>query len=225
MFAEQVVVPAANCYPRPDHLTDEEAGVLTLAHVTAWRMLITRAQVRPGETVLIHGIGGGVAMAALQFAKLFGAEAFVTSSSDEKLGKASELGADHVRNYQTADVAEWVREETSGRGVDIAIDAVGAATWPLDIRCVRRAGRVVLCGITTGPKAETNLQAVYWNQLTLMGSTLGSDEDFRQMFRAVAVNRLRPVVDKTFPLDEVRQATERMEEAGQFGKIALRISS
>lgn len=223
-YAEKVAVPAENCHPRPAHLTDQEAGVLTLAHVTAWRMLVTRAQVRPGETVLIHGIGGGVALAALQIAKMMGAEVLVTSSSNQKLSLAKDLRADHTLNYKDADVTEWVQSETSGRGVDVAIDAVGAATWPLDIRCVRKAGRVVICGVTTGPTAETSLQALYWNQLTLMGSTLGSHEDHRQMFRAVAANGLKPVVDKDFPLSEVRQATEWMEGEKQFGKIALRVS-
>jgi len=223
-FAERVAVPARNCYPMPPHLSDEEAGVLSLAYVTAWRMLMTRAQLRPGETVLIHGIGGGVALAALQFATMAGAEVFVTSSSNDKLARATSLGADHTLNYNERDVPKWIESETSGRGVDVAIDAVGAATWPLDIACVRKGGRIVLCGITTGAKAQTNLQAVYWNQLTLMGSTMGSDEDFRQMLRAVTVNKLKPVVDKVFPLEKARDAMERMETEGQFGKIALKVS-
>ena len=126
-FAEQVAVPAGNCYPRPPHLSDEEAGVLALAHVTAWRMLMTRAQVRPGETILIHGIGGGVALAALQFAKMAGAEVFVTSSSSDKLSRATSLGADHTFNYRKDDIPKWIESETSGRGVDVAIDEVGAA--------------------------------------------------------------------------------------------------
>jgi NADPH:quinone reductase-like Zn-dependent oxidoreductase len=224
-FAQKLAVPAGNCLPRPPHLSDEEAGVLALAYVTAWRMLMTRAQIKPGETVLIHGIGGGVASAALQFAKMAGAEVLVTSSSNDKLSHALRLGADHTLNYEKESVAKWIESETSGRGVDVAIDAVGAATWPLDIACVRKGGRVVICGVTTGPKAETDLRAVYWNQLTLMGSTMGSAEDFRQMLRAVTVNKLRPVVDKVFPLEEAREAMERMESGEQFGKIALRIQS
>lgn len=223
-FAEMVAVPAPNCYPRPPHLNDEEAGVLALAHVTAWRMLMTRAQIKPGETVLIHGIGGGVAIAALQFAKMIGAETLVTSSSNDKLSRARQLGADHTVNYEKESVVEWVKQTTSGRGVDIAIDAVGAATWPLDIACIRKGGRIVLCGVTTGAKGETDLRAFYWNQLNAMGSTLGSSEDFRQMLRAVTVNKLKPVVDTVLPLEKAREAMERMETAGQFGKIALRIS-
>ncbi len=223
-FAEQVAVPAANCYPRPAHMTDEEAGVFALVYVTAWRMLMTRAQVKPGETVLIHGIGGGAATAALQFAKLAGAEVLVTSSSNDKLSCAIELGADHTFNYAKEDVSRWVRSETSGRGVDVVVDAVGAATWPLDLACVRKGGRILLCGVTTGAKGETDLRTLYWHQLTVLGSTMGSDEDFRQMLRAVTVNELRPVIDEVFPLERVRAAMQKMEAGQQFGKITLKIS-
>ena len=139
-FAELVAVPAGNCYPRPAHLSDEEAGVLALTHVTAWRMLMTRAQLKAGETVLIHGIGGGAALAALQLAKLIGAEVFVTSSANGKLSCARRLGADHTLNYRKESVVKWIEHETSGRGVDVAVDAVGAATWPLDFAC-RPQGR------------------------------------------------------------------------------------
>jgi len=223
-FAEQVAAPAGNCHPKPPHLSDEQAGAFALASVTAWRMLMTRAGLKPGETVLIHGIGGGVALWALQFAKLIGAEVLVTSSSDDKLSRAAKLGADHTINYKQGDVLAWVQQVTHGRGVDVAIDAVGAATWSLDFACVRKGGRIVLCGVTTGAKAETDLRALYWNQLTVMGSTMGSAEDFRQMLRAVTVSQLKPVMDEVFPLENVREATERMETGTQFGKIALRIS-
>jgi NADPH:quinone reductase-like Zn-dependent oxidoreductase len=223
-FAEQVAVPAGNCHPRPPHLSDEEAGVLALTGVTAWRMLMTRARLLPGETVLIHGVGGGAALCALQFAKLAGAEVFATSSSDEKLSRARALGADHTLNYEQENVGQWMARETAGRGVDVAVDAVGAATWPLDFACVRKGGRVVLCGVTTGARAESDLRALYWNQLTILGSTMGSAEDFRQMLRAVTMNQLKPVIDLVFELAQVRAAMERMEAKKQFGKIALRIS-
>jgi len=223
-FAEQVAVPASNCYPKPSHLSDEEAGALALSYVTAWRMLVTRAQVKPGESVLIHGIGGGVALSTLQLAKRIGAEVFVTSSSNEKLSRARELGADHTINYEKESVVEWIRSHKGDRGVDVAVDAVGAATWPLDFTCVRKGGRVVLCGVTTGAKAETDLRTLYWNQLTVLGSTLGSTQDFEQMLAAVNVSRLRPIIDEVFPLDSVRDAMARMEEARQFGKIVLKIT-
>jgi NADPH:quinone reductase-like Zn-dependent oxidoreductase len=223
-FAERVAVPADNCYPRPEHLSDEQAGAFALTYVTAWRMLMTRAQLKPGETVLIHGIGGGAALAALQFAKLVGAETFVTSSADDKLAQAREIGADHVLNYNQESVAEWIKLKTAGRGVDVAVDAVGAATWPLDFACVRKGGRIVLCGVTTGATAESDLRTLYWNQLTILGSTMGSAEDFRQMLQAVTASRLKPVIDRVFPLAQVRDALERLETGAQFGKIALRIA-
>jgi len=223
-FAEQVAVPAGNCWPRPSHLSDEEAGVLALTYVTAWRMLMTRARLQPGETVLIHGIGGGAAVSALQFAKLVGAEVFVTSSSDDKLARARGLGADHTLNYEKENVVTWIQDQTSGRGVDVAVDAVGAATWPLDFASVRKGGRIVLCGVTTGARAESDLRALYWNQLTILGSTMGSADDFRQMLRAVVANRLKPVLDRVYELEQVREAMERMETKKQFGKIALRIA-
>ncbi|MBN1361451.1 MAG: zinc-binding dehydrogenase [Sedimentisphaerales bacterium] len=223
-FAEKVAVPAYCVYPRPVHLSPEEAGGFVLAYLTAWRMLMTRAEVRPGDCVLIHGIGGGVAICALQLAKQAGAEVIVTSSSDEKLSRARELGADHTINYRKEDVAGHAREITGSSGVDVVIDAVGAATWPIDLSVVHKGGKVVLCGITTGAIAETNLQAVYWNQLTLMGSTLGSMDDLRRMVKAVEVGNLRPVVDEVFPLKKVQEATQKMEDARQLGKIVLKVS-
>jgi NADPH:quinone reductase-like Zn-dependent oxidoreductase len=224
-FAERVAVPAGNCYPPPAHLTDEEAGAFALTSVTAWRMLMTLARVKAGETVLIHGIGGGVALAALRLAKLAGAEVFVTSSSDEKLSHAVQLGADHTINYRKGDVGRWVQQETAGRGVDVAVDAVGAATWPLDFTAVRKGGKIVICGVTTGARAETDLYSLYWNLLTVLGSTMGSAEDFREMLQAVTLHELRPVIDEVFPLESVGDAMEKMEEDRQFGKIVLRVTS
>ncbi|MBN2272441.1 MAG: zinc-binding dehydrogenase, partial [Sedimentisphaerales bacterium] len=191
----------------------------------AWRMLMTRAQLKGGQKVLIHGIGGGVALCALNLAKLAEAEVIATSSSDEKLARARRLGADHLINYKTVgDVAGRVREITSGRGVDIVVDTVGAATWPIDLSAVCRGGKIVLCGITTGPEAPTNLQLLYWNQLTIMGSTMGSNEDFRRMLTAVSGAGLKPVIDCVEPLGNIGLAMARMETGGQFGKIALRLS-
>jgi NADPH:quinone reductase-like Zn-dependent oxidoreductase len=187
-------------------------------------MLVTRAQLKPGQSVLIHGIGGGLATCALQLAKRIGAEVFVTSSSNEKLSRARDLGADHTINYEASNVAEWIRGQTYGRGVDVAVDAVGAATWPLDFTCVRKGGTIVLCGVTTGAKAETDLRTLYWNQLSVLGSTLGSAEDFRQMVAAANMNRLRPIIDEVFPLDRVRDAMARLEQGGQFGKIVLKVA-
>ena len=223
-FAEYVAVPARNVHPKPAYMNFDQAGTFVLSCLTAWRMLMTRAQLRPGETLLLHGIGGGVALCALQLAKLAGACVIITSSSDSKLSRAQQIGADHAINYKTVNVAERVKDITSGRGVDVVIDTVGAAAWPIDFSAVRRGGKIVLCGITTGAKAETNLQALYWNQLTIMGSTMGSDEDFRRMLQAITIAKLNPVIDSVEPLENVRKAMGKMETGEQFGKIVLRMS-
>ena len=225
-FAEQVAVPERNVAPKPSHLSFNEAGAFVLSQLTAWRMLMTRAQLKPGQTVLIHGIGGGVALYALQLTKLAGAEAIVTSSSDEKLSRASRMGADHAINYKAVDdVAQCVKDITSGRGADIAVDTVGAATWPIDFSAVRRGGKIVLCGVTSDAEAVTDLRALYWSQLTIMGSTMGSNEDFRQMVKAVTAAKLRPVIDSVIPLEDAKDAMIRMETAEQFGKIVLEVST
>ena len=224
-FAEKVAVPSCNVFPKPAHLNFDEAAALPLVYQTAWRMLMTRAGLKPGETVLIHGIGGGVALAALQLAKLAGAEVIVTSSSDEKLSKARAIGADHAVNYKSVDnVATEVKDITEGRGVDVVIDAIGAGTWDTNFNLVRRGGRIVLCGITTGGEAKTNLRALYWNQLTIMGSTMGSHEDVRLMLKAVTTAGLKPVIDSVRPLKDIANAMGRMEAGEQFGKIVLKTS-
>jgi len=224
-YAEFVAVPAANLLPKPPHLSFQEAAALPMAHATAWRMLMARAGLRAGETVLIHGIGGGIAQAGLQLARLAGAEVVVTSSSDEKLRRAKELGAHHAINYKAApDVAGEVRKLTGGRGADVVMDTVGAATWETNFAAVRKGGRIVHCGVTGGAAAQVNVQTLYWNQIAVMGSTLGSREDFRAMLRAVIAAGLKPVIDSVLPLDEARKAAERMEGGGQFGKIVLTIA-
>ena len=223
IFAEYAAVPAQNLFPKPDYLSFEEAAALTISYLTAWRMLVCRARVLPGETLLIHGIGGGVALAGLQIGKMAGAKVIVTSSSPAKLSRAKELGADDGVDYRSRSVAEAIQAATEGRGVDVVIDSVGAATWELNLDCVRRGGRIVLCGVNTGAVAPTNLQKVYWNHLSLLGSTFGSAEDLRLMLRAFAASRIRPVLSDIFPLAKAREALDLMEQGKQFGKIALRM--
>jgi len=224
-FAEQVAVPARNVYHKPEYMNFDEAGAFVLSYLTAWRMLMTRACLKTGKTVLIHGIGGGVALAALQLAKLAGAEIIATSSSDKKLARAAKIGANHIINYKAVeDISQCVRDITSGRGVDIIIDTVGAATWPIDFSAVRRGGKIVLCGATSGSEVSTNLQMLYWNQLTILGSTMGSDEDFRQMLKAITTAKLKPIIDSVISLENAREAMDKMETGEQFGKIVLRVS-
>jgi NADPH:quinone reductase-like Zn-dependent oxidoreductase len=209
---------------KPEHLGWEEAAALTLDHLTAWRMLMTRAAVRPGETVLINGVGGGAALAGLQIARLAGCRTIVTSSSDDKLARASELGADHGLNYKTTgDMAMAVRGLTGGRGADVIFDTVGAATLQANMGAIRRGGRIVNCGVTGGAQGQLNMQALYWNQVSILGSTMGSDDDFRQMLAAVSQAKLRPVIDSVYPLEEIQAATERLEAGLQFGKIVVTV--
>jgi NADPH:quinone reductase-like Zn-dependent oxidoreductase len=224
MFAEKIAVPFRNVWPKPAYLNFNEAASIVVAYVTAWRMLMTRARLKAGETILIHGIGGGVATASLQLAKLAGASVIATSSSDKKLEMAKQMGADFVINYRsTPNVSQEVMKLTGGRGVDVIADSVGAATWPINLEVSRRGGRIVLCGITSGQDCPANLQAVYWKQLNIMGSTLGNDEDFRQLFNAISAAKLKPVINSVEPIENIKKAMAKMEQGEQFGKIVLSI--
>jgi NADPH:quinone reductase-like Zn-dependent oxidoreductase len=223
-YAEYVVAPALNLFPKPKNLNWEEAAALPLAYLTASRMLFTRANLQTGETVLIHGIGGGVAVAALQLSKLHGASAIVTSSSDKKLAAARALGATAGINYKTTtDVAAAVRAATDGRGVDVVIDSVGAPTLPISMAAVRRGGRIVTCGVTGGPEGAINIQQLYWNHISYMGSTMGSMEDMRRLVRATEAHDLKPLVDKVYPLEKAQEALARMRDGAQMGKIVLQV--
>ena len=224
-FAEQVVVSAEALALRPEHLSWMEAAALPLVHLTAWRMLISRARLQAGQTVLIHGIGGGAALAALQIARMHDATVIATSSSEEKLQRAKELGAAKLINYRQADVTEEVMKFTDQRGVDVAFDTVGAATLPANLAVLRKGGSMVICGVTSGAEAPIDLQQVYWKQLNLLGSTMGNAAEFSQMLKAVTEHRLIPVMDKLYPLSDVREALRRMDGAEQFGKITLEIST
>lgn len=222
-FAEEVVVPEFNLRRVPAGVSNERAAAFTLATLTAWRMLVTRAQVQPGEQVLIQGIGGGVALAALQIAKLRGARVWVTSGSDEKLAKAAALGADETLNHRIVDVAREVRARTGKRGVDVVVDSVGAATWGQSLGALGKRGRLVSCGATSGPVVETDMRRMFWNQWTLMGSTMGNDVEFDAIVAELGAGRLVPPVDAVFPLAEGRRAFERLAGKEQFGKVVLSI--
>ena len=220
--AELIAVPATNVYPLAERLSFEEAAAFPLVFETAYRMLVTRAGLREGEWVLLWGIGSGVSTAALAIAKVLGARTIVTSSSDEKLARARELGADAVVNHESGDVRAAVKEIT-GSGADVVVEHVGAATWATSLAVVRAGGRVAVCGATSGPNPPAQLHRVWWKQLTIYGSTMGTREDFEGAYDLVASGRARPVIDSVLPLAEARAAHERIERGDQLGKIVLAI--
>jgi NADPH2:quinone reductase len=221
-YAELVKVPGENLLPLPDGVPLEASAAAPTTFMTAWRLLITRAAVQPGETVLVLGAGGGVSSAAIQIAKYAGARVFATSSTEEKLGRARQLGADEVINY-TEEPFERVAWELSGkRGVDVVVDSVGQATWKQSIRALGKDGRLVTCGATTGPIAETDLRYVFWRQLQILGSTMSGRAEFQAVMKLIWEGKLEPVIDQTFPLAEARKAQEVLEAGQQFGKILLR---
>lgn len=222
-FAQAVVMPEINLRAIPEELSFEEAAAFPLVFLTAWRMLMTKARVVPGESVLILGIGGGVALAALQIAKHAGARVFVTSSSTEKLKRAQALGADVLINHQETDFSREVWRITQKRGIDVIVDDVGAATWDRSIRALARGGRLVTCGATSGPKPDEDIRRIFAKQVTIYGSTMGTRHDWEQLTRLLAAKTLRPVVDRIFPLEQIGQAQALMENQGQFGKIVLSI--
>jgi zinc-binding alcohol dehydrogenase/oxidoreductase len=220
--AELIALPSEYVHPLPHGLSFEEAAAFPLVFETAYRMLATRAHVQAGEWVLVWGLGGGVATAALAIAKALGAHVVVTSSSDEKLTRAADLGADATVNHERDDVVARVKQLTGG-GADVVVDDVGEATWKRTLDAVRAEGRVVVCGATTGPNPPAGLHRVWWKQLSILGSTMGTPEDFRAVYDLVAAGKVRPVVDSVFPLAEARAAHERLEAGAQLGKIVLSI--
>ena len=222
-FAEFVKVPASAVYPRPEGLSDEEAAALPLAGLTGYRATVTRGNVQPGDTVLITGIGGGVATFALLIAQKMGARVFVTSSSDEKLERARALGAIETFNYKNTNWVKAARAASGKGGVDLIVDGVGGETFNQALDAVVPGGRVVSYGATTGSVPEMVVRRIFWKQLNVFGSTMGSPDDFKGMLSLFS-NGLHPVVSTVFPLSETGQALKHMNDARQFGKIVLRIS-
>jgi NADPH:quinone reductase-like Zn-dependent oxidoreductase len=221
--AELVAVPQENVYPIPEGLSFEEAAAFPLVFETAYRMLVTKAALQEGEWVLVWGIGGGVATAAFQIAKALGGRVVVTSSSDEKLEQARGLGADATANHATGDVVAAVKEATEGRGVDIVVEHVGEATWERSLQSASQGGRITVCGATTGPNPPAALHRLWWKQLTVYGSTMGTKADFEGAYELVASGRAMPIVDRVFPLTDARAAHEYLESGAQFGKVVLSI--
>lgn len=221
--AELIAVPATNVFALDDALSFEEAAAFPLVFETAYRMLKTRAGLAEGEWVLVWGIGGGVATAALTIAKALGARVLVTSSSDEKLERARELGADAVVNHATGDVAAAAKEATGGAGIDVVVEHVGEATWKTSLAVAAPGGRIAVCGATSGPNPPAQLHRVWWKQLTIVGSTMGTRSDFEAAYELVRSGRAKPVIDRVYPLEAIREAHERLEAGDQLGKIVLAI--
>jgi NADPH:quinone reductase-like Zn-dependent oxidoreductase len=221
--AELIAIPASNVHASPNGLSFEEAAAFPLVFETVYRMLVTRASLTEGEWVLAWGAGSGIGSATLVIAKALGAHVVATSSSDAKLERAKELGADAVVNHAAGDVVAVVKEATGGPGVDVVVEHVGEATWQTSLQAVRAHGRIAVCGATTGPNPKAALHRVWWKQVTILGSSMGTNADFEGVYELVAGGRAKPVVDSVFPLAEARAAHERMESGEHFGKIVLSI--
>ena len=224
-LTETIVLPAANVRRVAPDADPVEGAAYTLSTLTAWRMLVSRARVMPGEHVLVWGIGGGVALACLQIAKLLGAYVTVTSSSDAKLERATALGADATINHRGVDVGKEMRARTAKRGVDVVVDSVGEATWAQSLGALGRRGRLVTCGGTSGPMVTTDVRRLFWNQWSILGSTMGNDAEFDDIVAHFNAGRLRPPIDGVYALDDARAAFERMASGEQFGKLVVRIAS
>lgn len=222
-FAEQVRLPARNVFPFPGHLSFAEAAALGVTFITAYRMLFTRGDLNPGEWVLVTGIGGGLALTLFQLARPLAGRLFVTSSSDDKLERARALGADAGINYRTDDVGKVVRRLTTKRGVDLVVDSAGGSALDASLRALVKGGRIVIAGATAGPRAEIDVRRLFWNQLRIIGSTMGSDSDVSDMIRMVAGTKLRPIVDRVFPLAEAPAALSYLKSQQHFGKIVLEV--
>ena len=222
-FAQMVKVPASSIYKRPIGLSDEEAAAIPLAGLTAYRAVVTRGRVQAGESVLVLGIGGGVATFALLIARQAGARVFVTSGSDEKLARARELGAEGGFDYKTSNWVKEMRAATGGQGPDLIIDGTGGEVFGQAIDAARPGGRVVSYGATLGATPELMVRRIFWKQLNVLGSTMGSPDDFQGMLGLFDGGGLRPVIDRVFPLEEASAALRHMDQAAQCGKIVLRI--
>jgi NADPH:quinone reductase-like Zn-dependent oxidoreductase len=218
---ELIAVPAVNVIPIPDELDFTQAASVPLVFLTAWHMLVGRAEIRPGQTVLVLGASSGVGIAAIQLAKLFQTRVITTAGDERKLERARTLGADHGINHYQQKISEEVRKITNKEGVDIVIEHVGAATWEESVKCLKPAGVLVTCGATTGPSVGIDLRFTYSRQFSLLGSYMGTMGELYDVLSHVFAGRLKPVVDRTFPLKDIRAAHEYMEKSQMFGKVVL----
>lgn len=219
-FAEFVAVPAINLFPIPEGYSFELAAAAPLMFLTAWRGLVSRGRLKPRQTVLVTGASGGVATAAIQIAKHLGARVYALTTT-ENIERVRELGADVVYDRTVGDFSKQLWAETSKRGVDAIFDSVGEALWPQLVRCVARGGRLVIYGATTGHNAQLDLRVVFWKQIEIIGTTMSNRSEFEEVMRLVFTGALKPVVDRVFPLEQIREAHERLERGAQFGKIVI----
>ena len=220
-FAQWISVPSRNVFPMPQALSFVQAAALGVNHLTAWRMLFTKAQLKPWETVLVFGIGGGVSLAAMQLAKTVGARVIVTSRDEAKLQRALQMGADHGIHSSTQEVAKAVLAYTDGRGVDVVIENVGAAVWSSAMKSLVRGGRLVTCGATSGDQPPADLRRIFIRQLQILGSTLGDYSELRALLMFVERHGIVPVIDSEYPLERIHEALNRLESGQQFGKVGL----
>ncbi len=222
-LAEYAVVPSENVRRISDSTSFETAAAFPLATLTAWRMIVSRARVTPDDQVLIWGIGGGVALAALQIAKHIGATVWVTSGSADKLERARVLGADKLLDHNTPELGRAIRAQTAKRGVDVVIDSVGEATWSQSLVALGKRGRLVTCGGTSGPHVQVDVRRMFWNQWTLMGSTMGNDGEFSAAAALFDTGALQPPIDSVYDLENGQDAFARLASGAQFGKVVVRI--
>lgn len=218
---ELIAVPAANVIPIPDSLDFNQAASVPLVFLTAWHMLVGRAGIRPGQTVLVLGASSGVGIAAIQIAKFFHCRVITTAGDGVKLAKGRKLGADYGINHYQQKISEEVRKITNKEGVDIVVEHVGAATWEESVKSLKSGGTLVTCGATTGPNVALDLRHLFARQLTLLGSYMGTMGELHEVLRHVFAGRLKPVVDRVFPLSELRAAHEYLEASQMFGKIVV----
>jgi NADPH:quinone reductase-like Zn-dependent oxidoreductase len=223
--AEYVAAPEVNIFPMPPGVSFEEAAAVPLVFLTAWHMLVTRAQLQAGEDLLVLGAGSGIGSAAIQIAKLIGARVIATAGSAAKLAKARELGADDLVDHSSQKIADEARRLTARRGVDVVFEHVGVATWEQSVMSLATGGRLVTCGATTGAAAQLDLRYLFARQLSLLGSFMGSRGELFTVLKLIGEKKLRPVVDRVFPLVEARQGHEYLERREQFGKVVLAVDS
>ncbi len=222
-FAEYIGVDATNLLKLPEGITFEEAAATPLVFQTAWRALITQADIKPSDDVLILGASGGVGSASIQIAKLVGANVIAVTSNKEKISYAKQLGADIVLNRKSGDYWGELAALTNNRGVDVVVENVGAATWAHSLKSLVKGGRLVTYGRTTGHLAETDIRLIFWNQLRIIGSTMANQKEFSEVMHLIFQGKLRPVIDTVFPLEQARKAYQRLQDGEQFGKIVIKI--